>query len=46
MSAKLNEALGEIVHLASEAMLIDDEQIKLQAIGDIGDIVKRNGGAK
>lgn len=33
--SKTNEILGEIVHLASAAILITDEAVKRQALGDI-----------
>lgn len=33
--SKTNETLGEIVHLASAAILITDEAVKRQALGDI-----------
>ena len=36
---KVNELLGEIVHLASAAILCDDEAVKRQAIGDIAEAV-------
>jgi len=34
---KLNELLGEVIHIACAAELASDEQIKVQAIGDIYD---------
>lgn len=35
----VNELLGEIVHLASAAILCDDENVVRQAIGDIAEAV-------
>ena len=35
----VNELLGEIVHLASAAILCDDEAVKRQAIGDIEEMI-------
>ena len=44
----VNELLGEIVHLASAAILCDDEHVVRQAIGDIeetlGEIKKSTDG--
>jgi len=34
---KINELIGEIIHIACQAELMDDEQIKRQALGDIAD---------
>jgi len=35
MNEKINDVLNDVIHTASQAIIAEDEAIKLQALGDI-----------